>query len=144
MTVIEHNKILAIGLGGIAAIIAFTFLLLTLVSVGTFVALGITLANETRDSNQAGFGIFGGLFAIVFYGLLAAIFVLPPALAAWKIWKQRPNARVWGIIAAILAIPLMPLGTLIGIYGLWFLFSAEGKRFYSTALSRAAQALPDH
>jgi len=143
MTVIEHNKILAIGFGVFAAILAFTILLLMVVSAGVFVALGITFANETGDSNQAGIGILGGVFAVVFYGLLGVIFVLPTALATWKMLKRRRNARIWGIIAAILVAPIMPLGTIIGIYGLWFFFSAEGRRFYLSAESGAIQA-PNH
>jgi hypothetical protein len=144
MTVIEHNKILAIGFGVFAAIFAFTFLLLLVVSLGVFVALGITLTNETGNSNQAGIGILGGVVAVIFYGLLGVIFVLPTALAAWKMLKRRRNARIWGIIAAILVAPIMPLGTMLGIYGLWFFFSAEGRRFYLSVDSGAIQALPNH
>jgi hypothetical protein len=144
MTVIEHNKILAIGFGVFAAIFAFTFLLLLVVSFGVFVALGISFANETGNSNEAGIGIIGGVFAVIFYGLLGAIFVLPTALATWKMLKRRRHARIWGIIAAILIAPIMPLGTVLGIYGLWFFFSAEGRRFYLSVESGAIQALPNH
>jgi hypothetical protein len=144
MTVIEHNKILAIGFAVFAAIFAFTFLLLMVGSVGVFVALGITFANETGNSKEAGIGIIGGVVAVIFYGLLGAIFVLPTALASWKMLKRRRHARIWGIIAAILVAPIMPLGTMFGIYGLWFLFSAEGRRFYLSVESGAVQALPPH
>jgi hypothetical protein len=68
MTVVEHNKILAIGFGVIGAIFAFTILLLIVVSFGVFVALGISFANETGNSQQAGIGIVGGVFAVIFYG----------------------------------------------------------------------------
>ena len=130
MTAAEHNKILAIGFGVFAAITAFTFLLLMLLSFGVFVALGISFANEPGNGNQAGIGIAGGVFAIVFYLTLGAIFVLPIAVAAWKLIKRRLNARIWGIIAAILVIPILPLGTAFGIYGLWFFCSVNGRQFY--------------
>jgi hypothetical protein len=45
-------------------------------------------------------------------------------------FKERPNARVWGIIGSIVAMLNMPLGTAAGIYGVWFLFGEDGKRFY--------------
>ncbi|MGH9971916.1 MAG: hypothetical protein ACREBG_29560 [Pyrinomonadaceae bacterium] len=48
MTVIEHNKILAIGFAVFAAVFAFTILLLLVISFGVFVALGISFANETH------------------------------------------------------------------------------------------------
>ena len=131
MTPVEHNKYLALGFAVFAAILGFTFLLLMLVSVGVFVALGISFANETGDSNQAGIGILGGVFALIFYLVLGAIMVLPPALASRKMWKRRPRARFWGIVAAILLAPILPLGTMLGIYGFWFFFSTEGRQFYS-------------
>ncbi len=132
MTDIPHNKILAYGFAAFAAIFLFTFLLLALVSVGVFVAMGITIANETGDSNQAGFGVLGAIFTVIFYGVLGLICVLPPALASWKMLKRKPGARLWGIIAAIVVMPIIPLGTALGVYGLWFFFSAQGKRFSLT------------
>jgi hypothetical protein len=143
MTAIEHNKILAIGFGAFAAIFAFTFLLLLVVSLGVFVALGISLANETGNGQQAGIGVLGGVVAAIFYGLLGAIFVVPMALASRKMLKRRRNARIWGIIAAILVVTIIPLGTMLGIYGLWFFFSAEGRRFYLNVDADVMQALPN-
>ena len=125
----QHNKILVIGFAAISAILFLTFVLLLVVSAGVFVALGITFANETGDSKQAGIGVLGGVVAIVFYAVLGLIFVLPTAVASWKLFKRRERARLWGIIAAIMVAPFMPLGTIFGIYGLWFFFSAEGKHF---------------
>jgi len=139
MTVIEHNKILAIGFGVFAAIFAFTFLLLMVVSLGVFVALGITSANDPGNGPGAGIGIIGGVVAVIFYALLGAIFVLPLAVASRKMLKRRRNARPWGIIAAILVVTIIPLGTMLGIYGLWFFFSAEGRRFHLNVESEAVQ-----
>src|SRR6266852_9862525 len=108
MTVIEHNRILAIGCGGFAAIFAFTFLLLTVVSVGVFAAVGITSANEPGNGPGAGIGIIGGIVTVIFYGFLGAVFVVPTALASRKMWKRRRNARIWGVVAAILVLPIFP------------------------------------
>ncbi len=116
MTGNDHNKILGIGFAVFAVIFFFTFLLLLVVTPGVFVALGISFANESGDSKQAGIGILGGVLTVVFYGGLGLIFVLPTALASWKMLKRRKRA---------------PLGTILGVYGLWFFFSAEDKHFYS-------------
>ena len=129
MTGADHNKILAIGFAALAAILFFTFLLLALVSAGVFVALGVSFANESRDPNQAGVGILGAIFTLIFYGGLGLICVLPPAMASWKMLKRRPRARVWGIIAAIVLLPIIPLGTMLGVYGLWFFLGAEGRNY---------------
>jgi hypothetical protein len=143
MTVVEHNKILAIGFGLFAAIFAFTILLLMVVSLGVFAALGITSANEPGNGPGAGIGIIGGVVAVIFYALLGTIFVLPMALASWKLLKRRLNARRWGMAAAIPVAMIFPLGTMFGIYGLWFFFSAEGRRFYLSVDTGAMQALPN-
>ncbi|HKP46293.1 MAG TPA: hypothetical protein VJT50_06810 [Pyrinomonadaceae bacterium] len=131
MTARDQNKILAIGFVVFAVIYLFTFVLLLLVTTGTFVALGIAIANESGDSKQAGIGILGAVFTILFYGALILICVLPTSLASWKMFKLRRRARFWGIIAAIVVLPIFPLGTLLGGFALWFLFTAEGKSFYS-------------
>ena len=129
MTGADHNKILAIGFAAFAAIFFFTFLLLALVSVGVFVALGITFANESGDPNQAGVGVLGAILTVIFYGGLGLICVLPPTMASWKMLKRRPRARMWGIIAAIVVLPILPLGTALGAYGLWFFCSAQGRKY---------------
>ena len=127
----DHNKIIAIGFAVFAAIFGFTFVLLMLVSLGVFVGMGFSMAADSGDNNQARIGIAGGIFAVIFYLVLGLIFVLPTAMAGWKAFKRRPSARIWGTIAAILVIGIMPLGTALGVYALWFLFSAEGREFYA-------------
>jgi len=129
MTGTDHRTILAIGYATFAAIIGFTYVLLMLISLGVFITLGITFTKETGDANQAGIGLLGGAFAVIFYCVLAVIFVLPPVLAGWKIWKGKPRARMWGMIAAILLLPVFPLGTALGVYGLWFWSTPEGRNF---------------
>jgi hypothetical protein len=110
----DHNKIIAIGFAFFAAIYGFTFVLLMLVSLAVFVGLGFSMAADTGDRNQAGIGIAGGIFAVIFYLVLGLIFVLPTAIAARKTFKRRSSARVWATIAAILVIGVMPLGTALG------------------------------
>jgi hypothetical protein len=135
MTTNDQNKILAIGFAVFAVIYLFTFLLLLVVTSGVFVALGITFANESGDSKQAGIGILGAVLTIIFYGGLGLIFVLPTALASWKMLKRKKRARLWGILASIAVVPVLPLGTILGVYGLWFFFSAAGKQFYSNYIT---------
>lgn len=130
MTALEHNKYLAVAFGILAAIYGLTFLLLMLVSLGVFVAMGISLANETGDPNQAGVGILGGAFAVVFYVGLGLVLVLPMSVASRKLWKRRPSARVWGIIAAVVIAWMVPVGTCLAVYAFWFLLSADGRTLY--------------
>ena len=123
----DHTKILASGFAAFAAIYFFTFPLLLLVTGGVFIGLGITLANESGDANQAGYGILGAVFTVIFYGVLGLICVLPPAMASWKLFKRKPKARIWGIIASIVVLPILPLGTALGFYGFWYFFTSVGR-----------------
>jgi DMSO/TMAO reductase YedYZ heme-binding membrane subunit len=132
MNTTDHSKILAIGFAAFAAIYFFTFLLLVLVTAGVFVGLGITMANESGDPNQAGIGIIGAVVTVMFYGVLGLICVLPPALASWKLFKRRSGTKFWGIIASIVVLPIIPLGTALGGYGLWFFFSGPGRTQHNT------------
>jgi hypothetical protein len=128
----DHNKIIAIGFAVFAILFAITFALLMLVSLGVFVTLGITMANETGDNTNLGIGIAGGIFSVVFYCVLGVFFVLIPGLASWNAFKRRPRTRVWGMIASVVALSLFPLGTVLGVYALWFFYGAMGKDFYSS------------
>ena len=130
MTGADHNRILAFGFAVFAAIFFFTFLLLLLVTTGVFVALGFSLASESGDDKQVGIGILGGIFTVVFYVVLGLICVLPTALASWKLFKRKSRARLWATVAAIVILPVLPMGTALGIYALWFLYSPVGKHFY--------------
>lgn len=132
MNAADHQKILAIGFAAFAAIYFFTFLLLLLVTAGVFVGLGITLANESGDANQAGIGLIGAVLTVIFYGVLGLICVLPPALASWKLFKRKRGMRFWGIIASLVVLPIIPLGTALGVYGFWFFFGANGRDQYQT------------
>src|ERR1043166_1676778 len=109
MTATDHNKIVAIGLGAFAAIFLFTFVLLIVVSVGVFAALGITAANEPGNGPGASIGIIGVLGTVIFYGFLTALFVLPPALAAWKMLKHRENALLGVFRGAVVFLPQAPV-----------------------------------
>src|SRR5258707_15808917 len=110
MTPIEHNKILAIGFGVFAAIFAFTFLLMMVVSLGVFATLGITFANDPANGPGAGIGIIGGVVAASFFPHLGANFFFSRGFVGGKGSEQRPKARDWGRMCAVRAAPVPAAG----------------------------------
>ena len=74
------------------------------------------LSAECRDAVILG-GI-GAAFAI-FVGVLG----LPSLVCGWGLLTYRRWARVLGIVLSILHVPNVPLGTLLGGYGLWVLLN---------------------
>jgi len=44
--------------------------------------------------------------------------------------RMRPWARIVGIVLSVLSLMMVPIGTLVGIYGLWVLFSKDTERLF--------------
>ncbi len=126
MTAKDHNKMLGIFLlihGGIQAL------------GGIFVSLfyggmGIAFMSNARRAEEQ---TVGGIFLVI--AVIAGIFVLLFAgfalFAGWKVFKEKPIGRTLGIVASCIALLGFPLGTALGVYGLWFLLGEQGKQFYN-------------
>ncbi len=85
-------------------------------------------ATSRRDEEQ-----FVGLMVVVFMAFVVVfsmIFVIPQIIGGYKMLKERPNARTWGIIGSIISCMSFPLGTAAGVFGLVFLFGEAGRQFY--------------
>src|SRR6266849_4077394 len=61
----------------------------------------------------------GGWLVLPIMFAVFATFSLVNGMAWWTLRKGKPTARGWAIAASILNLPLFPLGTAIGIAGLW-------------------------
>lgn len=125
MTAKEHNKLVGIFLmahGGLQFLIMI-FMALIYGGMGTFM-----LANARRDEERMVGAVFIGIILVVV--LIMLVIVLPQLIGGYKLFKESPNARTWGIVASIVSCLSFPIGTAAGVYGLWFLFGEEGKRFY--------------
>jgi zinc ribbon protein len=68
------------------------------------------------------------------------LFSLPGVLAGYGLLNYRPWARILTLILCFLNLLNIPLGTVLGAYGLWVLLSSEGQEFYQqqAALSQGA------
>lgn len=126
----EHNKLLAIfflinaglqALGG-----AFVVLL--------YGGIGAAFLTNARKEDEQMIGGFLVIFSIVAAFIIFALGVLN-FFAGWKLLKGKTGARAWGIAGSCIALLGFPLGTALGIYGLWFLLGEKGTQFYSSAQS---------
>lgn len=57
---------------------------------------------------------------------------LPGILAGIGLLKFRPWARVLTIVLSVLNLMNFPLGTLLGVYGLWVMLSEPGARLFTS------------
>lgn len=137
MTARDHNKLLAI----------FYFIQAGLQVIGGFfVAIlysaigGVALSSARRDDEQIVGGIFIGVGIVV--AVIMLVFGAFALLTAFKVLKEKPVGRTLGIILSILILLSFPLGTALGIYGLWFFFGEVGKNYYAGLSSSPAPPPP--
>ncbi|MFL6467338.1 MAG: hypothetical protein ACJ72Z_05220 [Pyrinomonadaceae bacterium] len=72
------------------------------------------------------------IMAVAFFVALifTILFSIPKLVAGYGLRKNKPWARTWAIIASIMVCMSFPLGTAIGVFGLVFLFSDEGRLYF--------------
>jgi len=78
--------------------------------------------------------------AFLFALLFTILFSVPKVVAGYGLRYEKPWARTWAVIGSIMACMSFPFGTTIGVFGLIFLFSDEGKRYFDDATYRNALA----
>jgi len=69
-----------------------------------------------------------------FIMILILLLSIPGIVIGWGIMNFRPWARIWGIVLSAFELIHVPLGTILGIYGLWVLLSAEGTALFTGQL----------
>ncbi|HQZ98303.1 MAG TPA: hypothetical protein PLP21_18435 [Pyrinomonadaceae bacterium] len=125
MTAKEHNRLVGIFLmahGGLQGGIMLLMCIIYAV-IGSAMVVG-----GRRGEEQMVGAVFIGVILLI--AVISLIFVVPQIVGGYKLWKEKPNARTWGIVGSIISCLSFPIGTAAGVYGLWFLFGEEGKRFY--------------
>jgi hypothetical protein len=79
-------------------------------------------------------GIIGTLLFLVM-----AVLSLPGIVAGVGLLRFRPWARILAIIVSAVHLLNIPLGTLLGVYGLWALLNPEGEALFGPGgLARGA------
>jgi hypothetical protein len=116
-----HVMVLAWINIGFSALFAFIGLF------ALFFLTGLGLAAE--DAEAARILGFIGSGALVFFGALA----LPGFAAGYGLLKRRVWGRVLGIIVAVLDLFNIPIGTAVGLYGLWVLTYPEAADYFTPA-----------
>lgn len=95
-------------------------------------AAGIAGASGDPDAALA-MPIIGvtGLALVVLVGALS----LPGIIVGIGLLKYRPWARIFGIVLSIFDLIWIPFGTVVGVYGLWVLFSRDTERLFDKSLT---------
>lgn len=107
-------------------------------TLGLFAALALVLvfgvassAVGLSDDPEAAIALpiigITGMALVAFLVLLS----LPGVIIGIGLIQHRPWARIAGIVLSILGLMMVPFGTIVGVYGIWVLFSKETERMFS-------------
>jgi hypothetical protein len=79
---------------------------------------------DSSDGKLIAIPVLGAVGTVIF--CIIAILSLPELIAGIGLWRERQWGRVLSIIVCALGLFNVPIGTLVGVYGLWVLLSSEG------------------
>lgn len=91
------------------------------------------IVGAAADAEEAAFalpiiGLTGTLLSMFLFALSIPGLVTGFGLLSWKPW-----ARVLAIVLCAINLINIPIGTVLGIYGLWVLLNNDTERLFSTA-----------
>ena len=131
MTPEEHNRTLGtlhLVYGGLQALI-------TLAMIGFLVFILGAMSSAPGGGEDAGFFIAFMLFFV----LLMLAFTIPSFVAGYGLRKRKSWAKLWGLIAGVIAGMSFPLGTALCAYSIWFLIGDAGRQLYADASAQPAR-----
>jgi len=122
---LTHVKVLGVLHIVLGALGVFSALVLAFVFGGAAGIVGSTGEPEAHVAIPI-IGITGT--ALILFVLVRSV---PGVIVGIGLLKYRSWARIAGIVLSILDLIWLPFGTIVGIYGLWVLFSAETERLFA-------------
>lgn len=138
MTAQDHNRLIGtlfLIFGGCSALLLVPIFLQILAALNG-------LQNPNADASPEAVQNFQNMLALLFVlivilGVLSLVGSIIEIVAGYAMLKRRAWAQRAAVLAGIVALINIPVGTILGAYALWFLLSAPGKQFYFAALSAA-------
>jgi hypothetical protein len=110
----------------------FNVVLVAVIGVIYVALFGLIFSAAPHKANDPPPELIISIIAVIFVFVLAftVLFSIPKVVAGYGLRKDRSWARIWAIIASIMCCLSFPFGTAIGVFGLMFLFSDEGKQYF--------------
>lgn len=132
MTPREHANLLGLLMWVFAGLQIAVIALIAVFYVAIFGFIATQAGNMPQRPNEPPPEAILGIFIVIMIIALVVTvaFMVPKIVAGYGLRKGRKWAKIWTIIACVLAVMSVPLGTAVGVYGLWFVFGDEGKAFF--------------
>ena len=137
----EHVRILAIlnivygCLGALAGVIV----LVVFGGIAGVVGASVDWGRDNADAATAIpiLGVIGVAIAIFLLALS-----LPSIIGGWGLLNFRPWARILMIVVSILNLFHIPIGTALGVYGLWVLLHDDTRRLFAVGGAYVPAGMP--
>jgi hypothetical protein len=131
-----HVKVLGVVYLAVGACLLFAAMFLFLTMGGVAGIVGATA--EPQDAAIA-IPILG--FVGIALATFLVAFSIPSILTGYGLLKYKPWARVLGIVLCAISLIKIPIGTIIGAYGLWVLLNTETERLFNNLPASSPPAL---
>ena len=122
-----HVKVVAVAFIVFGALGVFAALVLMTIVGGAAGIVGIGAEAEDAAFALPIIGLTGTLLASFLLAISVPGLITGFGLLSWKPW-----ARVLGIVLCAIQLFNIPLGTVLGIYGLWVLLNNDTERLFSS------------
>ena len=125
----DKSRLLGLFFWLFTALNVVLVLVIGIIWVGMF---GFIFSQAPHKASDPPPELMVGMFAAVFFFVLifTVLFSIPKIVAGYGLRSNKPWARTWAIVASIMCCLSFPIGTAIGVFGLIFLFSDEGKAYF--------------
>ena len=121
-----HVKVLAVIYLAVGGLMLCAALFLGL---GSGVAAGIVGATAEAGDAAIAIPILG--IAGTALAAFLALFALPSLVTGYGLLQYKPWARVAGIVLSAISLINIPIGTIVGAYGLWVLLNKDTERLFA-------------
>lgn len=125
-----HVKVLAVIYLAVGGLMLCAALFLGL---GSGLAAGIVGASADPEDAAIAIPVLG--FAGTALAVFLGVFALPSLITGYGLLYYKPWARVVGIILSAISLINIPIGTIVGAYGLWVLLNKETERLFNNPVA---------
>jgi hypothetical protein len=122
-----HVKVVAVGFIVLSALGVLAALMLMLIFGGAAGIVGAAADEPEAAIAIPIIGMTGTLLTVFLFAVSLPGLITGFGLLSWKPW-----ARILAIVLCAINLINIPIGTILGIYGLWVLLNKDTERLFET------------
>jgi hypothetical protein len=110
----------------------FQLFLVAVIGIIYIAIFGIVFSSVPHKANEPPPEIFIPIIIVVVAVIfvMTVLFAIPKIVAGYGLRQEKSWAKVWAIVACVMAVMNVPFGTAVGVYGLIFILGDQGKAYF--------------